>query len=109
MPNNVDFTGLFSLNSFKVKVPYWKPLVIEYGYGYIQRALHMYWRVQGTTHTFRMSYIELMNTTNGDYEKHIQEFLESFRKEYLDWAFKGFKEPWMVEYHEQYKNFIELQ
>jgi hypothetical protein len=108
MPNIVDFNSLTARGSFGIKVPQWKPLTIEYGYGYINNLMQWYWRVQGTTHTFRMSYAEIMEITNGKYDEHVQEFLEGFRKEYLGWAYGGFTEKWMREYHEQYKNLIEL-
>lgn len=103
-----DFDELTARGSFNVRVPKWVPLTIEYGYGYNDRQYNWYWRVQGTVQTFRMPYADIMHLTSGNYEKHVQEFLEDFREEYLSWAYGGFTEPWMREYHEQYKNLIEL-
>ena len=37
-----------------------------------------------------------------------KDILEKFRSDYLGWLFSGLQEDWMREYHEQYKNFIEL-
>jgi hypothetical protein len=108
MPFVQDFNELFARGSFPLSVPKWRPLVIEYGYGYIQNVANWYWRIQGTAHAFRMPYAEIMQQTNGKYDEHIHEFLQGFREDYLGWAYGGFKEPWMREYHEEYKNFIEL-
>jgi len=108
MPFVKDFETLTGRGSFQLSVPKWKPLTIEYGYGYINNLYAWYWRIAGTTHTFWHPYGEIMLQTNGRYNEHIQEFLQSFRGEYLEWAYSGFPEQWMRDYHEQYKNFIEL-
>lgn len=109
MPNIKDFSELTGRGTFEVEVNKWKnPLTIEYGYGYINSLMFFFWRVEGTTHTFRISYYELMLDCQGDYEKHVKEFLPQFRQEYLGWIYGGLQADWMREYHEQYKNFVEF-
>ncbi len=109
MPFVKDFSTLTGRGTFDVDVPKWSsPLTIEYGYEYISTMLYFFWRLKGTSHTFRIDYMQLMQLTEGNYEAHISDFLKSFRQEYLGWAATGFSETWMREYHEQYKNFIEL-
>ena len=108
MPFVKDFNELSGRGSFELKVTGWKPLTIEYGYAYLNNLLNWYWRIQGTEHTFWMPYHEIMQQTGGIYDKHIQTFLEGFRTEYLGWAYSGFTEKWMRDYHEQYKHFIQL-
>jgi hypothetical protein len=109
MPFVKDFSTLRGRGTIELEVPKWSsPLYIEYGYDYISAQLYFFWRVQGTSHTFRIGYLELMELSNGDYEKHIFGFLKSFRIEYLSWINSGLKEQWMQEYYQEYKNFIEF-
>jgi uncharacterized protein YbcI len=49
-----------------------------------------------------------MELTQGNYDEHISEFLSEFRKEYLGWATNGFQAEWMRDYHQEYRNFIQL-
>ena len=107
MPYEVDFNDLRGKGSFDLEIEKWEPLTVEYGHNYIGSLLFFFWRIKGTTHTFRISYPELMNSTQGQYEKHVAAFLKTFRLEYLGWANQGFGAPWMREYHEQYKNYIQ--
>lgn len=109
MPFNKDFSTLTGKGVLALSIYKWKnPINIEYGYERISNQLYFFWRIMGTTHTFKIDYPQLMQLTNGDYEKHISEFLEKFRQDYLEWAASGFSEPWMREYHQQYKQFIEI-
>ncbi len=108
MPFVKDFEELTGRGSFNLAVPKWYPLTIEYGYGYINNMFAWYWKIQGTKHTFWQPYAEIMELTGGIYDEHVKTFLEGFRKEYLEWAYAGFPEEWMREYHNEYKNFIEL-
>jgi hypothetical protein len=109
MPFVKDFSTLRGRGTIELEVPKWSsPLYVEYGYDYISTQLYFFWRVQGTSHTFRLAYPDLMQLSGGDYEKHIAGFLKDFRLEYLGWVNAGFSEPWMREYHEEYKNFIEF-
>ena len=109
MPFAKDFSTLTGRGTLDVDVPKWSsPLTVEYGYEHISKMLYFFWRVKGTHHTFRIDYPQLMQLTEGNYEEHISDFLKNFRQEYLGWASTGFREPWMREYHEQYKRFIEL-
>ncbi len=108
MPYVKDFSALRGRGSFDLEVPGWLPIKIEYGYDYFSTLLYFFWRIAGTNHTFKISYVDLMNETKGDYESHIKSFLQNFRLEYLGWLKGGLTEPWMREYHEQYKNIVEL-
>jgi len=108
MPYIKDFSTLRGRGSFDAEVPGWLPIQIEYGYDYISTVLYFFWRIVGTNHTFRIGYIELMQMTAGDYESHISSFLQDFRMEYLGWLRGGLTETWMREYHEEYKNIVEL-
>jgi len=109
MPFHKDFSTLAGTGTFDIEVPKWtSPLVIEYGYEHINRILYMYWRVQGTYHTFKISTIDILHLADNDYEGHIQKFLQGFRNEYIGWIHQGLPEPWMQEYHEEYKHFIEF-
>jgi hypothetical protein len=108
MPFVKDFSSLIARSEFSLDVPKWKPLTIEYGYEYINEVLAFYWRVKGTTHTFWAFYHQVAQDANGKHDEHIKTILETFRTDYLGWLFSGLTESWMREYHEQYKNFIEL-
>ena len=108
MPYVKDFSTLRGRGSFDLEIPGWLPIKIEYGYDYYSTVLYFFWRVAETNHTFKISYVDLMQNTAGDYETHIKNFLQDFRKEYLGWLRGGLTEPWMREYHEQYKIIVEL-
>lgn len=108
MPFHQDFTELYSHNELDVHPVGWTKMVIEYGYGYIASQQNFYWRVKGTQHTFRLPVYILNEHSKGNYEEHIEYVLENFRHEYLSWAAQGFPAEWMVEYHKEYKNFIEI-
>jgi len=108
MPYTKDFATLRGRGSFSLEAPQWTPLSIEYGYDYISNQLYFFWRLEGTQHTFKIPYIDLMTIGDENLEKHISQFLKEFRLEYLGWASSGFSEQWMREYHEEYKHFIEL-
>jgi len=108
MPYVKDFSELTGRGSFNVEVPKWLPITIEYGYAYYGQVPFLYWRLKGTTHTFKIGMYEIMEKTQGDFEQHVTEFLKSFRNEYLSWLKQGFTAEWMREYHEQYREFIEL-
>jgi len=108
MPYIHDFSRLSSTGEINVNPSGWKPLSIEYGYGYVGPQLNFFWRVKETTHTFRISVQLLNEQSDGNYEKHIKEFLENFREDYISWITQGFPAEWMYEYHQQYKNFVEI-
>ena len=84
------------------------PIFIEYSIeplGY-SSSLQLCWRVVGTEHTFRIPLTEFhLHATNG-YEKHFEEVLETFRKDYLEWYKGGFSESWQRDYQRQFKNYI---
>ena len=86
----------------------WYPLTIEYGTAPLgaSQAYQMCWRVKGTDHMFKIPLTYFYEQSNGDYEKHFSEVLETFRVDYLDWYKQGFKEPWMQNYRRQFKEFI---
>ena len=108
MPFRQNFDDLYGLGTMEVQPSGWIKLTIEYGYGFISRQQNFYWRVEGTEHTFRISLQTLNEHSKGNYEEHIEYVLENFRSEYLSWAAQGFPESWMVEYHFEYRNFVEI-
>ncbi len=108
MPFRKDFKELWGHGELNVKPDKWTPLIIEYGYGYVGTLINMFWRVKGTSHTFRIPINQLNEISKGDYENHIEEFLKIFREDYLTWAAQGFSEEWMREYHREYRNHIIL-
>lgn len=109
MPYTQDFSRLSGRGTLTVRPRGWKDEIpIEYGYEEIGRVSYLNWRVKGTSHTFKISYYDIMTETAGDYDEHIQWVLENFRKDYLDWIYEGLTETWMREYYEQYKNLIEF-
>jgi hypothetical protein len=108
MPFHQDFSELYSIGEINVHPYGWKKLVIEYGYGYVGDVQNFFWRVKETRHTFRIPLVTLNEMSKGNYEEHIQYVLENFRQEYLSWAAQGFPVEWMVEYHHEYKNFLEI-
>ncbi len=108
MPYIHDFSTLTSKGEINVSPRGWQPVTIEYGYGYIGQQINFYWRIKNTTHTFRISLQLLNQESGGNYAKHIEEFLEEFRKEYISWIAQGFPAEWMYEYHQQYRNYVEI-
>jgi hypothetical protein len=108
MPYHHVFSNLIGRGEIKVSPVGWTNLSIEYGYGYIGMQQNFYWRVKGSEHTFHIPLQTLNELSKGDYESHIEYVLENFRREYLSWAATGFSEEWMREYHNEFKNFIEI-
>jgi hypothetical protein len=108
MPFRKNFKELWGHGELSVKPEKWTPLTVEYGYGYVGTLINMFWRVKGTSHTFRIPVNQLNEISKGDYENHIEEFLKIFREDYLTWAGQGFSEEWMREYHREYRNHIIL-
>jgi hypothetical protein len=108
MPFHYDFSKLYGHGELKTQPNGWTELIIEYGYGRIASQPNFYWRVKGSQHTFRIPLVILNEQSKGKYEEHIRYVLENFRLEYLSWAAQGFPQEWMVEYHREYRNFIEI-
>jgi hypothetical protein len=109
MPFHQDFSSLYSVGELTTHPNGWiDDLIIEYGYGRISHQINFYWRVKGTNHTFRLPLNILNEHSKGNYDDHIKYVLENFRLEYLSWAAQGFPQDWMVEYHKEYRNFIQL-
>ena len=108
MPNRQDFSSLYGNGELEVAPAGWTPLTIEYAYGYLVNQQNFFWRVKGTEHTFSIPVLLLNELSKGNYESHIEYVLENFREEYLSWAATGFSAEWMVEYHREYRNHIEI-
>ncbi len=108
MANNEDWEDIKSRGELEAQPNKWKPLIIEYGYKNLNGLLFFCWRVQGTQHTFVIQFNQLNDLSKGDVPKHIEDFLETFREDWLKWVAVGLKEPWMREYYEQYKHYIEI-
>lgn len=109
MPNNYDFSNLENIKEIIIHVEGWiSPLIIEYGLGYHSEDLSYYWRVKGTKHTFVIPVLRIDFISEGNYVKHFQEALFSFREDYKKWAKEGFYTDWMREYREDYNKFISI-
>lgn len=108
MPNKENWDEIHNKGEIELTPDKWKPISIEYGYKNFNNVLFFCWRVKGTEHTFTILFSKLNELSQGDVEKHIEEFLETFRQELIGWCTGGLKQPWMREYYEQYKSFIEL-
>ena len=66
----------------------------------------MCWRVQGTSHIFRLPLDVFYENAKDGYEKHFEEILGIFRKDYLSWYKTGFAEEWMQKYKQQFEDLI---
>jgi hypothetical protein len=111
MPHIIDFSKLENVKSMEINPIGWiTPILVEYGlindpntYGGIRSYC---WRVKGTTHTFVIPVVRIDFLSAGDYKKHFEDALESFREDYLSWKEEGFITDWSREYYEQYSRFI---
>jgi hypothetical protein len=106
MPNNYNFDNLKFVNELKINPIGWiNPLYVEYGIGGYPEDSY-FWRVKNTSHTFVIPAKRINYITLGNYVKHFEEALQSFREDYLSWANDGFCLDWQQEYNEQFKRFI---
>lgn len=108
MPFHQNFEELYAKGEMHVKPNGWAELDIDYGYTDIGRQKNFCWRIKGTQHTFRIPLTSLNEFSQGNYEHHIEYVLENFRQEYFSWAAQGFPAKWMVEYHREYSNYIQI-
>ena len=108
MPNYYDFSKLDNVKETRVIANGWVPLIVEYGVGYHGELLSYYWRIKGTKHTFVIPIIRMDYLTEGDYNSHFREALESFREDYLGWIEEQFYAPWMCEYRDIYEKYITI-
>ena len=110
MPNNINFSNLRDVKTLEVSPDGWvTPLYIEYGIGndlVTYGTVSYYWRVKGTKHTFVIPLVRLDYLSAGDYKKHFEEALNTFREDYLQWKSEGFNSPWAKEYQKQFSQFI---
>jgi len=110
MPYNFDFSQLTDIKTIEVHPKGWiTPLQVEYGiaediktYG----KLSYFWRVKGTQHTFVIPIVRLDFLSKGDYKKHFNETLESFREDYITWKKEGFQYEWARDYERQFSQFV---
>jgi len=113
MPNNFEFSKLKDVKTMEVNPEGWvTPLHVEYGvsddinagvYGDIPSY---YWRVKGTTHTFVIPIIRIDFLSSGDYKKHFENALETFREDYISWKNEGFITEWARDYRKQFSRLI---
>jgi len=111
MPHNFDFSGIENIKSMEINPQGWiSPLHVEYGVANDIRNFSgipsYFWRVKGTLHTFVIPVSRMDFLSGGDYKKHFENALESFREDYLTWQKEGFVTDWSKEYYEQYSRFI---
>ena len=85
-----------------------EPLFVEYGMGVHGSTPSYFWRVKGTKHTFVIPVMRMNFLSSGDYEKHFNEALESFREDYIDWKNQGWITEWQQEYRRDFSKFISL-
>lgn len=109
MPNNYDFSRLQDIKVVEVDPEGWtSPLYVEYGNGFHGDVPAYFWRVKGTEHTFVIPILRMGYLSQGNYEKHFQETLEVFQKDYKGWSEEGWSSDWSLEYKKQYSSFISL-
>jgi len=109
MPYEYDFDNLQMVREMEVHPKGWvEPLFVEYGMGVQVSTPSYFWRVKGTKHTFVIPVLRMNFLSSGDYEKHFNEALETFREDYLDWASQGFSVEWMQEYRRDFAKYISL-
>jgi hypothetical protein len=113
MPNNFDFSQLKDVKTIEVNPQGWvTPLHVEYGtsneeYTGVYGAIpSYYWRVKGTKHTFVIPVIRIDFLSSGNYKKHFENALETFREDYVDWKEKGFSTEWSRDYQRQFSRLI---
>ena len=110
MPNNVDFSNIKNIKTLEVNPKGWvENLVVEYGIGEdmkIYGAESYFWRVKGTQHTFIIPIARMDFLSSGNYKKHFNEALETFREDYLSWKKEGFIYRWAKDYERQFSKFI---
>jgi len=106
MPNNADLShAADKIQTLEINSNGWiKPLIIEYVVMPISEMVN--WRVKGTQHSFTIPLMRLHYISEGNYAKHFEEILYSFRQQYKDWEKDGFKYDWTREYRDQFQNFI---
>lgn len=87
------------------------PITVEYIVAHVNdydQDISVVWRVKGTTHCFTIGEQRLNHLSNGDYQKHFQEVLEGFAKDYNSWftdkQYEGCE--WRNEYRKQFGKFI---
>jgi hypothetical protein len=107
MPNIFDFSTLKQIKTVEVNPNGWvNPLTIEFGFSELEVTTCV-WRIKGTKHTFFIPLMRLNYLSSGDYGKHFETVLETFKEEdYDSWRDLRFLLPWMREYETEYKDYI---
>jgi len=109
MPYNYDFSVLENIKTVEVFPAGWiSNLSIEYGAGERGWVPHIFWRVKGTEHTFVIPTASMEFLSSGNYQKHFNETLETFRENYIEWYSSGFEIDWQQEYRDQFSRFISI-
>jgi len=113
MPNNFDFSKLENVKTIEVNPAGWvTPLDVEYGVsedvnaGVYGAYPSYFWRVKGTQHTFVIPIIRIDFLSSGNYKKHFEDALETFREDYVNWHSEGFVNEWSRDYQRQFYRFI---
>jgi hypothetical protein len=109
MPYNHDFSDIRNIRESEIHPKGWiDPLFVEYGLGMHGNVPSYFWRVKGTKHTFVIPVLRMNFLSSGDYEKHFEESLQTFREDYISWSKEEWNSPWAREYKEQFSRFISL-
>ena len=107
MPNNYDFNKLTNIKEIKINPKGWiLNIIVEYGIGYHGEDISYFWRVKGTKHTFVIPILRMDYLTEGNYNAHFEEVLESFREDYKKWKKEEWYLEWQREYYEDFSQFI---
>lgn len=113
MPFIYDFNNApDEIHKVSVSPKGWKaPVVVEYVVAQAHEfdpMVSVVWRVQGTSHCFTIYEQRLNHLSHGNYQKHFQEALEGFAKDYNTWftddQYDGCQ--WRDEYERQFGNLI---
>ena len=109
MPYNHDFSNIRDLHNLEIHPEGWiNPIWIEYGMGLHGNVPSYFWRVKGTKHTFVIPVLRMNFLSSGEYEKHFEDTLKTFREDYIEWEKEGWITEWSQEYRDQFSRFISI-
>lgn len=107
MPKIYDFSYLEEQETVKLDIKGWNPIVIDFATtNNATQEQEVYWKIQGTNHTFKAFLSWLNGNYQDNYEKYFEEILTDFRINYKSWEEEGFTQQWMGEYRDQFSTII---
>jgi len=87
----------------------WYPMTVRYGLYKISEKTYLLWNVKGTTNTFSIPLRIVIEKHAGNYKAHFELTLIKFREDLLRWIEEGLTEDWMLNYYNNFKDFIKNQ